>query len=41
MDFNLSSVTNIPYSQDYVGKFFMNPVVLIIVIAIIIELTTM
>jgi len=36
MDFNLNSVSNVPYSQDYVGKFLMNPVVLIITIAIII-----
>ncbi len=36
MDFNLNSVTNVPYSQDYVTKFFMNPVVLIIVVVIIV-----
>ena len=35
MDFNLNSITNVPYSQDHIGKFFMNPVVLVIVVAII------
>ena len=36
MDFNVNSMTNIPYTHDYVNKYFMNPVVLLIVLAIII-----
>ncbi len=36
MDFNLNTITGVPYTHDYVNKYFMNPVVLLVLIGIII-----